>query len=117
VLVAVVFGLTALGSVLVGLLAGASLARSISLGFYLVGSLLVVLGVFSGIRGPFRPRGRVDEERPFAGSFGLGIFGSGARVATAEERVDARATSWLFLLIGIGLILAGTVVDSRVGLV
>jgi hypothetical protein len=115
VLVAVVFGVTAAVSALLGLLAGSSLDRAVSVGFYLVGSLFIILGFFSGVRGPLRPRGRDDASSPGA-LFGMGIFSSGARMATADERIDARATAWLFLLLGIGLVLAGVLVDSRVGL-
>jgi hypothetical protein len=114
VLVAVVFGATAAVSALLGLLAGASLDRAISVGFYLVGSLFIILGFFSGVRGPLRPRGGDDDTSPGA-LFGVGIFSSGARTATTEERLDARATAWLFLLLGGGLVLAGILVDSRVG--
>ena len=115
ILVAVVFGATACVSALVGLLAGASLDRAVSVGFYLVGCLLIVLGFFSGVRGPLRPRGSDDDAQSAAALFGVGMFSSGARPATADERMDARATAWLFLLLGGGLVLAGVLVDSRVG--
>jgi uncharacterized membrane protein HdeD (DUF308 family) len=111
----VVLGITGLASALVGLLAGSSLARSISVGFYLVGCFLIVLGFFSGVRGPVRPRGKVEDERPLASSFGVGVFWSGVRTATTDERTDALATAWVFLLLGIALIVAGVLVDSRVG--
>jgi hypothetical protein len=115
VLVVVVFGTTAVASALLGLLAGSSLARSVSLGFYLAGCVLVLLGVFSGIRGPLRPRGGPEEAGPLGAFFGS-IFTGGARVATTDERTEARALAWLFLALGIGLVLAGVLVDSRVGL-
>lgn len=115
VLVLAVFGTTAAASALLGLLAGSSVERSVSLGFYLVGCVLVVLGVFSGIRGPVRPKGGPEDAGPLA-AFGGSIFSSGARMATTDERSEARALAWLFLLLGIGLVLAGVLVDSRVGL-
>lgn len=114
-LVAVVLGITACVSALFGLLAGASLGRAVSAGFYIVGCFFVVIGFFSGVRGPVRPRGRVEDERPLAASFGVGVFWSGIRTASADERVDALSTAWLFLLLGVGLVLAGVLVDSRVG--
>jgi len=115
-LVAVVLGITACASALVGLLAGASLGRAVSAGCYVVGCFLIMLGFFSGIRGPVRPRGKEEEDaRPLAAWFGTGIFWSGARTATVDERVDALSTAWLFLALGVGLVLAGVLVDSRVG--
>lgn len=114
-LVGVVLGITALASALVGLLAGASLVRSISVGLYIVGCFLIVLGFFSGIRGPVRPKGKVEDEMPMAASFGTGIFASGIRTATSDERVDALSTAWLFLVLGAALVVAGVLVDSRVG--
>ncbi len=44
------------------------------------------------------------------------IFGSGARMATTDERSEARALAWLLLALGVGLVFAGVLVDSRVGL-
>ena len=114
-LVAVVLGITACASAIVGLLSGASLGRAVSAGFYIVGCFLIVLGFVSGVRGPVRPKGKDEDARPLAAWFGTGIFGSGARTATADERVDALSTAWLFLALGVGLVLAGVLVDSRVG--
>jgi hypothetical protein len=114
ILLTVVLGITAAVSMLVGLLAGSSLARSVSTGFYLVGCFLIVLGFFSGIRGPVRARGRDEDERPLSAFFSSGIW-AGVRSATSDERTDALATAWLFLLLGVVLVLAGVLVDSRVG--
>ena len=114
-LVAVVLGITALASALVGLLAGASLSRAVSTGLYIVGCFLIVLGFFSGVRGPVRPRGKEEDAPALSASFGIGILASGIRTATADERVDALSAAWLFLLLGVGLVLAGVLVDSRVG--
>ena len=114
-LVGVVAGITALVSALVGLLGGASLQRSVSAGFYIVGCFLILMGFFSGVRGPVRPKGGDVEKEPVAAPFGVGIFWSGVRKASPDERLDARSTTWLFLLLGIGLILGGVLVDSKVG--
>jgi hypothetical protein len=117
ILLGVFMGVTALVSALVGLAAGSSLARSVSTGLYIVGCFLVVLGFFSGIRGPVRPRAKEEEDmRPLSAFFGSGIWG-GVRTATSDERTDALATAWLFLVLGVVLVVAGVVVDSRVGLV
>jgi hypothetical protein len=114
-LVAVVLGATACASALVGLLAGASLSRAVSAGFYVVGCFLVVLGFFSGVRGPVRPKGREEDAQPLTAPLGVGIFWSGVRTATADEHVDAMSTAWLFLVLGLGLVVVGVLVDSRVG--
>lgn len=108
-----VLGVTALVSALVGLLAGSDLTRSVSAGFYLVGCFLVVLGFFSGLRGPVRPRGRGEEERPLSAFFGSGLWG-GVRTASSDERADALGTAWFFLALGVASVLAGVLVDSRV---
>jgi hypothetical protein len=115
ILLAVVLGVTGVASAAFGLLLGASLARSVSTGYYIVGCFLIVVGFFSGVRGPVRPKGKVEDEKPIASTFGVGIFWSGARTATVEERTDALASAWLFLLVGVALVVAGVLVDSRVG--
>jgi hypothetical protein len=91
--------------------------RSVSVGFYIVGCFLIVLGFFSGLRGPVRPKGKEEDQRPLGAVLGIGVFSSGVRTATSDERTDALATAWFFLLLGITLFVAGIVVDSRVGFV
>lgn len=97
---------------LVGLALGASVARSVSVAYYVVGAFLVVLGFFAGTRGPLRPRGAEEGGDPVTGLFGVGIATRGARVATEGERKDSIATAGMFLTVGIWLILLGVVVDS-----
>jgi uncharacterized membrane protein len=100
----------------IGLALGAPVERSAATGLYLVGCFLVVLGVFAGVRGPLRPAGDEGEGDPLGSLLGVGIFSKGVRPATGDERADARATSWLFLAMGIAMILAGIVLDPRTGL-
>jgi hypothetical protein len=50
-------GGTAVLSLLIGLLFGAGVGRSVSLGWYGVGSILLISGFFVGNRGPARPQG------------------------------------------------------------
>ena len=116
-LVAVVAALTALLSLVGGLLLGAGVARSLATGFYVVGCFLIVLGFFAGVRGPLRPRAADDgEERDAVGGlFGIGVSARGVRRATSDERADALATTWLFLGIGFALVALGVVADPRVG--
>lgn len=103
-------------SALLGLAVGAPAARSAATGLYIVGSFLLVLGVFNGIRGPVRPKGRDDEVEATGGLLGVGIFSRGIRAATAEERADARATTWLFLVLGAAMIVVGVGLDPRTSL-
>lgn len=98
-------GITAVAAAALGALAGSSLARSVSLGFYLVGSFLVVAGFFLGNRGPVRAK---DDEGAF-----LGIFAVRRRWAEADEHATTINDSALFVSLGFVLILLGVAVDSR----
>jgi len=89
--------------VLGGLLSGASLNRSLSVGFYLVGSFMLIAGFFVGNRGPVRPRG-----------VGTPLFGSRMmRWASPLEREQSLNESALYVVVGFVLILIGIVTDSR----
>ena len=115
--IGLLFGVATLGiaavSGAIGLALGSSVARSAATGLYLVGCFLVVLGVFAGVRGPLRPAGDDEDREPIGGLLGIGIFSRGARRATSDERADARATAWLFLTMGIVMILVGIAIDPR----
>src|SRR5437764_10960174 len=79
VLLVAVAGVTALGALALGLLSGASVSRSLSIGFYLVGSFWLVAGFFVGNRGPVR----------LTSDLGAPLFGSRfVRWATPEEREE-----------------------------
>ena len=116
-IVAGVVAVTLLGSLVASVVVGADLERAVSTGLYIVGSFFLVLGFFSGLRGPVRPRRTEDAKGDSGHLFGVGVAGSGARTATAEERKDARGTAWLFIFLGAALIFAGIVVDGRASLV
>jgi hypothetical protein len=100
----------------VGLLLGASVGRSISVGFYVIGSFLLVAGFFVGNRGPVRLKGGEAEVGSTVGMFGMGLGGRRLRWATPEENADAMASSAVFVVIGFVLILIGVIADSRVQL-
>ena len=102
--------LTAAASALLGALAGSELSRAVSLGFYLVGSFLLVIAFFVGNRGPARV---VDEsDRPVA--WFLPVFGSRRmRWATAEEHAETINVSALFMVLGLFLVALGALVDTR----
>lgn len=109
-------GVTSALSLLLGLAAGASLARSVSVGLYLVGTFLLVAGFFVGNRGPARMKG-ADDAGPVAGMFGIGIGARRLRWATPEEQEESLASSAVFVVLGIVLILLGILVDGRIELV
>jgi hypothetical protein len=106
---AVAVAVTALISLGLGLLVGDSVNRSLSVGFYLAACMSMLLGVFFGIRPPVRQEGD-------AGALGglFGVFGSGpVRFATPEEREDSLASSAVFVVLGLVLVLCGLVCDGR----
>lgn len=115
--IVLLFGIATIGvaavSGAIGLALGSSAARSASTGLYLVGCFLVVLGVFAGVRGPLRPAGDDEDREAIGGLLGIGIFSKGVRRATTDERADARATAWLFLVMGVVMILVGIALDPR----
>ena len=105
VLLAVITVVTALVSLALGTLAGASADRSISLGLYLVGSFLLVGGFFIGNRGPLRSLG----DQGFFSFWGR----KGIRTASAQERHEEVGASAVYITVGLFLIAFGVVIDSR----
>jgi len=108
VLVGAIGGGTVIVSILFGLLLGASLPRSIALGYYLVGSFLLLAGFFSGNRGPVRPRSDDDQVGVLARPRGRRV-----RWATREEHEEAINSSALFVVLGLLLIFLGLVPDNK----
>jgi hypothetical protein len=94
--------LTTLGSVVLGALWGGSPVRAIAIGFYAVGSFLLLGGFFTGNRGPIRLKNE---------SVALFLGKRTVRWATADEQEDALNSSALFVTLGLGLILMGLAVD------
>jgi hypothetical protein len=107
ILLGAIAACTAVLSLLLGLAAGAGVDRSISLGFYLVGSFLLVAGFFIGNRGPARFKG--DEHGGLLGPRRL-------RWASLEERTTTLNESALFVSIGFALLVVGMLVDGRASL-
>jgi hypothetical protein len=95
---------TAIPSLLIGLLAGASVGRALSLGWYIVGCVLLISGFFVGNRGPARPQGE---------GWGLFSLKRWTRWATLEEQRESISLSALLVILGFVLILCGAAVDSR----
>jgi hypothetical protein len=101
-------GTTLLISLSLGLLLGESVSRSVSVGFYLVGSFLTIAGFFVGNRGPVRLKKDV----------GVPLYGSRVmRWATPEEREESINTSAIYVVLGFALIFLGVLADTRYSLV
>jgi hypothetical protein len=95
-------------SLLLGLVFGASPARSVSLGLTVIGSFLLISGFFVGNRGPVRLK---NEDAPMGGPF---FFGSRlVRWATPSEREETINLSAVFVSVGFTLILIGVAADPR----
>jgi hypothetical protein len=115
-LLAGVSALTVLLALAFAALANESVGRAVSLGFYLVGSFLLVGGFFVGNRGPVRLRkGDEDAGMPILG-LPLMAGRKGMRWATLEEREEAISMSAVLVTLGFVLILVGVAADSRVRL-
>jgi hypothetical protein len=107
ILLAGLGGVTAALSIVAGLLGGGSLSRALSIGFYLVGSFMLIAGFFIGNRGPVRPKGT-----------GFPLFGQRMmRWATPLEREESLNESALYVVLGFALILIGVAADSRASLI
>jgi hypothetical protein len=100
-------GGTLVVSVLLGLLFGASIPRAVALGYYLVGSFLLLAGFFFGNRGPVRPRGDADV------GGGMILRGRRVRWATRDEQAEAINYSALYVVLGLVLIFLGLASDNK----
>jgi hypothetical protein len=108
VLLVLASGITLALSLAFGLLAGESVSRAVSVGFYLVGSFLTIAGFFVGNRGPVRLKRDV----------GVPLLGSRfVRWATPEEREESINTSAIYVVLGFALIFLGVLADTRYSLV
>ena len=104
-LLAAIAGVTAVLSLLLGLLLDASPNRSIAVGLYLVGCALLLGGFFIGNRGSFRV---ANEE----GMVGLRVP-RGVRVASGEEQGESYNMTGLLVVAGVMLLALGAAVDSN----
>ena len=93
---------TAVGSLLLGLLFGASVLRSLTVGFYLA-------GFFAGNRGP----ARVRSEAPGPATFPFTISGRRLRWATASEQHETINNSAIFVSLGLIFVLIGLFIDPQ----
>jgi hypothetical protein len=91
-------------SLLLGLAAGAGAQRSISVGLYVLGILLLVGCFVFGVRGPLRGVGSSGETAPVLGARRI-------RTATAEERTESSRTAIALFLVGIVVVVLASVID------
>ena len=91
-------------SVPIGLLTHGSLNRAVSLGFYIFGAFLVVIGLAGGTRGPFRS---APEDHATV------RLGRQLRRATLEELNETINTAAVVVVIGVVLLVIGVAIDGR----
>jgi hypothetical protein len=111
-----VVGATAAISVSLGAIAHRDLARSIAVGYYVVGACALIGSLAFGLRGPVRrDRDPGDDDRPSAQSLFFGGAFLGARRTvrrtTPEERSESRRNSVLFFVFGVLLVALGAGID------
>lgn len=94
---------------LIALLGGVSLSRAVSVGFYVLGSFLLISGFFVGNRGPVRHKDASASATPL----GMMLGQRDVRWATPEERVETINMSAVFVVLGVVLILIGAAADTR----
>jgi hypothetical protein len=100
-------GGTAVVALLVGFAAGSGVGRAVSVGWYVVGSIVLIGGFFVGNRGPARPLGEGWS------TFSVNRW---VRWASAEEQQESISLSAILILLGFVLILLGVVADTRYSL-
>jgi hypothetical protein len=108
--------LVVLGSVLIalvslplGLLAGSSSLRALTLGFYLAGCFLMVVGFFTGNRGP----ARVKSESAGAAILPFTFSGRRLRWASFGEQNETINKSAIFVTLGLLFVLIGLLIDPN----
>jgi len=100
---------TAALSLLVGVILGARVERSLALGFYLTGCFVILAGFFLGNRGPARVKGDSDAVG------GVFMFFGTRRVrwASLGEQNDTINSSAVFVTLGFILIAVGFAFDAK----
>ncbi len=109
VLVVLGSALVALVSLPLGLLAGASALRALTLGFYLTGCFLLIVGFFAGNRGP----ARVKSESAGAAILPFTFSGRRLRWASFGEQNETINRSAIFVTLGFLFVLIGLLIDPN----
>ena len=111
IVVGSIVGGTAAVSLLLGLAFGSSVSRALSLGWYIVGSVLLISGFFVGNRGPARVKSESDTRSSPMGMLLGG--GRNLRWATLGEQNETINNSAVFITVGLVLVAIGILFDSR----
>ena len=116
----VAVGVTIVVSLLIGLLIGSGVARALTLGFYFVGSFLLISGFFVGNRGPVRVKQEDHVEEGVAGATAApmifpvpGYAGRKLRWASPGEQNETINNSAIFICLGLVLVFIGVGFDSN----
>ena len=104
VIFAALTGGTVVVSLVIGLAAGSSAARSVSVGLYSAGAVLLAGCFVVGARGPLRGVAQTGETVPVFGARRI-------RRATGLERSDATQIAILLFALGLGLIVVAALID------
>jgi hypothetical protein len=111
VMLAAVAVTTFVVSLVLGVALGSTVSRSVSVGFYCVGSAILILGFFAGNRGPVRQKGEQG-----GGGFLLPLPGRMLRWASPVEQHESISLSAIFVTVGFVLIALGVAADNRYNL-
>jgi uncharacterized membrane protein YczE len=111
VMLAAVAVTTFVVSLVLGVALGSTVSRSVSVGFYCVGSAILILGFFAGNRGPVRQKGEQG-----GGGFLLPLPGRMLRWASPVEQHESISLSAIFVSVGFVLIALGVAADNRYNL-
>ena len=92
------------GAALIGAAAGAGLARSLSVGWYCAGALVLLLAFVTSSRGPTRSA-EGEPRTP------VSLRARSLRWASRDEQEEALSVSALLVVLGVALIALGVLVD------
>lgn len=98
-------------SLTVGALVGSAAERSVSVGLYITGCLIMLVGFFVGLRGPMRP-----SDRGFSSAV-IPFLTVPARAATPEEHRETLNMAGVYVVVGLTLLVLAVIVDSRYRLI
>jgi hypothetical protein len=104
IIAGVLLAATVVLSLVVGLAAGAGPERSISVGLYVLGALLLLGCFVFGARGPLRGVSATGEPASVLGARRL-------RTATPEERSESTRLALLLFVFGLATVVIGSAID------
>lgn len=99
-----VLTVTVVLSLLLGIAVGAGRERSISVGLYILGAMLLVGCFIFGLRGPLRSVSSTGETTSVLGARRI-------RTATSEERSESTRIALTLFVLGLLVVLLGSAID------